>query len=35
MIAAHAISLNVILVTNNLSDFSIYQSAGLKLENWV
>jgi len=35
MIAAHAISLDVVLVTNNLSDFLIYQSEGLKLENWV
>lgn len=35
MIAAHALSMNVPLVTNNLSDFEIYRSAGLALENWV
>lgn len=35
MIAAHAISLNTVLVTNNTSDFEIYQPAGLKLENWI
>jgi tRNA(fMet)-specific endonuclease VapC len=35
MIAAHAISLGVTLVTNNLADFAAYQSAGLMLENWV
>ncbi|MFZ4703086.1 MAG: type II toxin-antitoxin system VapC family toxin [Candidatus Methylumidiphilus sp.] len=33
MIAAHAISLDVILVTNNTADFLDYP--GLKLENWV
>ena len=33
MIAAHAISLDVILVTNNTADFLGYP--GLKLENWV
>lgn len=32
MIAAHAISLNVILVTNNASDFELY---GIRLENWT
>jgi len=35
LIAAHALSLDVILVTNNIADFSIYQSVGLKLDNWV
>jgi len=35
MIAAHAISLDVILVTNNRDDFSLYQPAGLRLDNWV
>jgi len=35
MIAAHAISLDVVLVTNNTADFLVYQPAGLKLENWV
>jgi tRNA(fMet)-specific endonuclease VapC len=33
LIAAHAVSLGVTLVTNNLSDFDMY--ANLKLENWV
>jgi tRNA(fMet)-specific endonuclease VapC len=32
MIAAHAIALKAILVTNNIADFSSY---GLKLENWA
>jgi tRNA(fMet)-specific endonuclease VapC len=35
MIAAHALSLNVALVTNNISDFTIYESAGLCVENWL
>jgi tRNA(fMet)-specific endonuclease VapC len=35
MIAAHALSLGVTLVTNNTADFDLYQVAGLKLENWV
>lgn len=35
MIAAHAIALDVILITNNISDFEIYQSAGLRVENWA
>jgi len=34
MIAAHALALNVTLVTNNVADFDIYQAAGLRLENW-
>ena len=33
MIAAHALSLGLILVTNNLADFKGF--AGLKLENWL
>lgn len=33
LIAAHAVSLNVTLVTNNERDFSIYP--GLKIENWL
>jgi tRNA(fMet)-specific endonuclease VapC len=33
LIAAHALALDVTLVTNNLSDFQKYP--GLKLENWV
>ena len=32
MIAAHAISLGVILVTNNVSDFELY---GMNIENWI
>jgi len=35
MIAAHAISLDVTLITNNTADFLLYQSAGLKLDNWA
>ncbi|MDR1685437.1 MAG: type II toxin-antitoxin system VapC family toxin [Desulfovibrio sp.] len=35
MIAAHAISAGVILVTNNPDDFNIYQTSGLQIENWV
>ncbi len=33
LIAAHALSLGVTLVTNNVADFAAYP--GLKLENWV
>lgn len=33
LIAAHAIALDVILVTNNVNDFAGYP--GLRLENWV
>ena len=33
MIAAHALSLGLILVTNNLADFKGF--ASLKLENWL
>jgi tRNA(fMet)-specific endonuclease VapC len=33
MIAAHAVSLDVVLVTNNEKDFSSY--SGLKIENWL
>jgi tRNA(fMet)-specific endonuclease VapC len=35
MIAAHAISAGVILVTNNPGDFNIYQTSGLQIENWI
>jgi tRNA(fMet)-specific endonuclease VapC len=35
MIAAHALSLEVTLVTNNLVDFEVYMPAGLVLENWA
>lgn len=33
MIAAHAISENAVLVTNNMKDFKSYP--GLKVENWL
>jgi len=33
LIAAHALSLDVVLVTNNESDFCDF--SGLKIENWV
>jgi tRNA(fMet)-specific endonuclease VapC len=33
LIAAHAVSLGVTLVTNNVSDFSKYP--GLRTENWL
>ena len=33
LIAAHALALGVILVTNNETDFSVFP--GLKIENWV
>ena len=33
MIAAHALSMNAVLVTNNTREFS--RIAGLKLENWA
>ncbi len=33
LIAAHAVALDVTLVTNNVRDFIIYP--GLKIENWV
>lgn len=33
LIAAHAIALDVTLVTNNIADFEDYP--GLKLENWI
>lgn len=32
MIAAHAISLGVILFTNNISEFELY---GMTVENWI
>lgn len=35
MIAAHALALDVTLVTNNTADFDIYRDSGLKLENWT
>lgn len=35
MIAAHAMSLNVTLVTNNINDFLIYEPTGLRVENWL
>lgn len=33
LIAAHAIALNVILITNNEKDFAAYPE--LKMENWL
>ena len=33
LIAAHAVALDVTLVTNNVRDFIVYP--GLKIENWV
>lgn len=33
LIAAHAVALDVVLVTNNMKDFAIYP--GVKLENWL
>ena len=35
MIAAHAVSLGVTLVTNNTTDFDLYTGAELVVENWV
>lgn len=33
LIAAHALSLQIILVTNNVRDFVAY--AGIRIENWL
>lgn len=33
LIAAHAVALNIVLVTNNVDDFRQYPQ--LKIENWV
>jgi len=35
LIAAHAMSLDVPLVTNNVADFVMYETGGLQIENWV
>ena len=35
LIAAHAIALDVPLVTNNTKDFAKMQADGLRLENWA
>jgi len=35
MIAAHALSLGVTLVTNNTAAFDLYVGAGLVVENWA
>ncbi|KXU34842.1 addiction module protein [Ventosimonas gracilis] len=35
LIAAHAIALDVPLVSNNLADFTLYESSGLQVENWI
>ncbi|AMP12468.1 PIN domain protein [Collimonas pratensis] len=33
LIAAHALALNVVLVTNNERDFAVYP--GVRIENWI
>ncbi|MBB2842099.1 UNVERIFIED_ORG: tRNA(fMet)-specific endonuclease VapC [Rhizobium etli] len=33
LIAAHALSIDAVLVTNNVRDFSVYE--GLPIENWL
>ena len=35
MIAAHALSLDAVLVTNNEADFAVYVESGLRVENWT
>lgn len=35
MIAAHALALKVVLVTNNVADFELYSASGLRIENWL
>jgi len=35
LIAAHAVALDVPLVTNNTADFTMYEPSGLQIENWV
>lgn len=35
LIAAHALAVGVPLVTNNVSDFAVYQDSGLVVENWL
>lgn len=35
MIAAHALSLGITLVTNNTADFDLYADGGLVVENWT
>jgi tRNA(fMet)-specific endonuclease VapC len=35
MIAAHAMSLGITLVTNNIANFEVYKNAGLRAENWI
>jgi len=35
LIAAHALSLDVVLITNNMADFAMYRSVGLRLDNWA
>jgi len=35
LIAAHAIAMNVPLVSNNTADFVLYHDAGLRMENWI
>ncbi|KAB7585158.1 type II toxin-antitoxin system VapC family toxin [Verminephrobacter sp. Larva24] len=35
LIAAHALALNIPLVTNNAADFALYEDGGLAIENWI
>lgn len=35
MIAAHALSLDITLITNNEADFIVYAESGLHIENWI
>ena len=35
LIAAHAITVGVKLITNNTTDFALYLDDGLAVENWV
>ena len=35
LIAAHAITIGVPLVTNNVADFDLYTQQGLIIENWL
>lgn len=35
MIAAHALALKAVLVTNHVADFELYSASGLRIENWL